>query len=255
METKICIKCKIEKPITEFRKCGKYIRSECKECAKKLLKIYRQENKEHLKEYQRKYNQENLERIKQYRKNYSKNYYQENKENIKNKSKEYYTKNKEICNMKNKIYVLNNKDKIKETRKQNYIKNKNKIQKYQKEYVNNRSKNDKIYKMKRQLRHFIHMSFIRANTIKNQKAEKIFGCNIDFLIDYLIKTYENNYKEEWNWEYIKNIHIDHIIPLATAKTEEEVINLCHYTNLQLLKAKDNLTKSDKLNWKLGSNND
>ena len=37
-------------------------------------------------------------------------------------------------------------------------------------------------------------------------------------------------------------HIDHIVPLATAQTEEDVIKLCHYTNLQLLTAKDNLEK-------------
>ena len=43
----------------------------------------------------------------------------------------------------------------------------------------------------------------------------------------------------------EKVHIDHIIPLATAKTEEDVIKLCHYTNLQLLKAKDNLKKGAK----------
>ena len=49
---------------------------------------------------------------------------------------------------------------------------------------------------------------------------------------------------------LKNVHIDHIIPMSTAKSEEEVIKLNQYTNLQLLKAEDNLEKSDKLNWKL-----
>ena len=28
--------------------------------------------------------------------------------------------------------------------------------------------------------------------------------------------------------------VDHIIPLSSANTEEELINLCHYTNLQPL---------------------
>ena len=46
-----------------------------------------------------------------------------------------------------------------------------------------------------------------------------------------------------NWD---NIHLDHIKPLATAKTEEDVILLNHYTNFQPLLAKDNLNKGKKI---------
>jgi hypothetical protein len=41
-------------------------------------------------------------------------------------------------------------------------------------------------------------------------------------------------------------HIDHVIPLSSAKTEEEVYKLCHYTNLQPLWAEDNLKKGSKI---------
>ena len=48
---------------------------------------------------------------------------------------------------------------------------------------------------------------------------------------------------------IEKVHIDHVISLATAKTEEEVIKLCYYTNLQLLKGEDNLSNGDRLDWR------
>jgi hypothetical protein len=41
-------------------------------------------------------------------------------------------------------------------------------------------------------------------------------------------------------------HIDHIIPLCSAKNEEELKRLCHYTNLQPLWSTDNLSKGSKI---------
>ena len=45
----------------------------------------------------------------------------------------------------------------------------------------------------------------------------------------------------WN-----NIHLDHIKPLSTANTKEEILILNHYTNFQPLLAIDNLIKNDSL---------
>ena len=64
----------------------------------------------------------------------------------------------------------------------------------------------------------------------------------------MLQTYKNNYGYDWDGK--EKIHIDHIIPLSTAKSEEDIIKLCHYTNLQLLKVKDNLEKSNRLDYKI-----
>jgi hypothetical protein len=48
-----------------------------------------------------------------------------------------------------------------------------------------------------------------------------------------------------SWNNQGSWHIDHIVPLSSAQTEEEIYKLCHFTNLQPLWAEDNLRKGDK----------
>jgi hypothetical protein len=49
----------------------------------------------------------------------------------------------------------------------------------------------------------------------------------------------------WNNYGYYGWHIDHIKPLSSAKNEFELIKLFHYTNLQPLWWKDNLSKNGK----------
>jgi hypothetical protein len=49
-----------------------------------------------------------------------------------------------------------------------------------------------------------------------------------------------------NWDNKEFWHIDHIIPLSSAKDKEELIKLCHYSNLQPLWAEDNYKKRGKV---------
>lgn len=86
-----------------------------------------------------------------------------------------------------------------------------------------------MYKLRGQIRSAIRKSFERKNFQKAFHTEEIIGCSIDDFIIYLNKTYVENYGVEWDGK--TDVHIDHIIPLKTATTEEEVLSLCHYTNL------------------------
>jgi hypothetical protein len=81
------------------------------------------------------------------------------------------------------------------------------------------------------------------NIVKNNKTFNIVGCSPEFLKEHL----ENQFTNGMSWDLMgQQIHIDHIIPLSSANTEEEIYKLCHYTNLQPLWAEDNLKKSNKL---------
>jgi hypothetical protein len=48
------------------------------------------------------------------------------------------------------------------------------------------------------------------------------------------------------WDNRGQWHIDHIVPLALAKNEQDVIDLSHYSNLRPMWGADNIRKSDTL---------
>lgn len=188
-------------------------------------------------------------------KEYRKLYYEKNKERIKEQNrinhKIWYEKHKEEKQMKNKEWIKNNLERRKEYLKKWEKDNHDKIIKRKLERRKQRRKEDYIYKLKEQARDTIKKSFRGILKGKRGRTKELLGCDLDFFVNYLLDTYKNNYSIEWN--KIEKVHIDHIIPLATAKTEEDVIKLCHYKNLQLLKAEDNLKKNSKVEWRL--NND
>jgi hypothetical protein len=81
---------------------------------------------------------------------------------------------------------------------------------------------------------------------KNKRSIDILGCSIDFFKVYI----EERFIDDMSWEnYGTNWDIDHKIPLATAITEEDVIRLNHYTNLQPLNSYINRNvKRDKIDF-------
>lgn len=280
MTTKICKICKFEKPIDTFRLMKhqtKFYRCPyCKNCEKEYKKIYDKQyyekNKDRIKDRIKRYLEDNKDIVKQRKKVYrtlnlehikqiNKEYYEKNKKDILIKNKEYYEKNKNLISQRNKEYCENNKEKIKDYKAKWYQENKLEISKKQKEksqsigykiqineHARKRKKEDSVYKLKCQVRSCICTSFKRKGMVKSKKTEQIVGIPLDDLYYYLLNTFEKNYG--YKWDEKEEVHIDHIKPLKYAKTEEDVIRFCHYTNLQLLKSADNLDKKDKLDWTL-----
>jgi hypothetical protein len=146
--------------------------------------------------------------------------------------------NKELTNLSNK----RSRDKnIEKRRLHNSLYQKNNREKVNLRMVNRR-KNDTIFKLKCLIRSRV-WNFLNYNNItKKNGTFDIVGCSPEFLKEYL----EQKFTEGMSWDLMgQHIHIDHIIPLSSANTEEEIYKLCHYTNLQPLWAEDNLKKSNK----------
>jgi hypothetical protein len=78
---------------------------------------------------------------------------------------------------------------------------------------------------------------------KSLKTIEILGCSFDELKIYLESKFEDwmtwENKGLYDGEFNYGWDIDHIIPLSSAQTEEDVIKLNHFTNLQPLCSKVN----------------
>ena len=183
---------------------------------------------------------------------YRRKYYLEHRDEILKKQREYhkqwYAKNKESKLLKNKEWIETHKEQRAVKIKEWETKNHDKILKRKLERRKQRLKEDSLYKLKTQARDTIKKSFRGVLKGKRGRTTELLDCDLDFFVNYLLETYKNNYGVEWDG--IEKVHIDHIIPLAAACTPCEIEALCHYKNLQLLKAKDNLRKSSKLDWRL-----
>jgi len=166
------------------------------------------------------------------------------KECLIKKSKKYKEKNKEKVLISYSNYRIKNKEKMKISRLEYRKNNKEKIKQYRRYYSNKRRKESDIVRLSENIRRRINHFFNYKNVKKSKGTFEILCCNLDELLIHL----ESQFKEGMNWDNHgkKGWHIDHIIPLSSAKTEEEVYKLCHYTNLQPLWAHENLSKGNKI---------
>lgn len=212
MAQKNCSKCKQYKELSEFYKDSRTslgVRPECKDCAKSNNQSYYENNCELVKERVKKYADDNKELLKQSRKKYQ--------DKNTDKLRIYLTK-----------YQKENKDELRI--KQNaYLKKKLEI--------------DVIFRLKQRIKNLIRTHFRRLSSKKHYKTTQIIGIDAQRFKNYLEYTWFQNYGTEYAGE---PVHIDHIIPISTAKTEEEVIKLNHYTNLQYLTPEDNIRKGSKI---------
>lgn len=184
--------------------------------AKRLYDIeYRKKNKEKLKEQKKIWIENNPEKIKEFRENHK------DKKTITDKI--YAQKNKEKVNSIKQKWAKNNPDKRKESNRK----------------YHNKKLQDPLYKLKHYIRNIIRNSL--KTLAKKPRTNITLGCTYEEFKIHL----ESQFADWMTWdnygnpkdgvlELNKTWDIDHIIPLASAKTEEELLILNHYTNLQPL---------------------
>jgi hypothetical protein len=147
-------------------------------------------------------------------------------------------KNLESTRFSKQKWKKNNKDIVNIHTKNYYYKHQEKRQLSR----INKYYNDPLYRLKSNMRSLIRSSFRKRDFTKPSKLENILGCTI---LEFKIYI-ENKFLKNMTWDNRSLWHIDHIIPLASVNSRNEILKLNHYTNLQPLWAEDNLSKGSKI---------
>jgi hypothetical protein len=219
---KACKVCLLEKQLSDFysakgRKDGTW--HTCKSCTLIKQNAYNNSRKE-------------------IRKKQAAERYVKNREDILAKNKEWAGKHRYLFSGYSKKWAKNNPDKVKmyyELNKEKYIATGN-------EYRKKRESVDFLFKLKIRLRNRVFAVLKQNKITKNSRTSELIGCSLMVIKLHL----EKQFKKGMSWENYGKWHIDHIVPLASAKNEEDLIKLFHYTNIQPLWAKENLVKSKKI---------
>ena len=229
------------------------------------MRQYRKENKDNIRNQGKRWAQENggllRERRKERRLDHPdlflskrRAYNSEHKEEIAQRAKAYYGEHKTEIRERSRLYREQSRDKQRESCREYYYKDHEKSKRRlrvaakankekRQEYANRKYANDVNFRLRKLIRSRIFRSI--GGKAKPASPIKALGCTLAELKAYLESKFQMGMAWE-NWG-VYGWHVDHIRPLASFDLTDPVQFgiACHYTNLQPLWAKDNLSKSDK----------
>lgn len=226
-EKKVCTKCKIEKDLSEFsyrNKPKKLLKQQCKSCDKDYAlanrdkkRLWKEKNRERIREQDKEYTKANKDKIKRRRDIWT----EKNKDRIREVDKKYREKNKEKERTRGKEWRKNNKP-------------------YRNKQERDRKNSDPLYKLSCNIRNITCRAYTSNGWGKKTRTQEILGCDFTTFEQHL------NYNPYGFKVGDSDLHLDHIVPISSAITEEELLALNHYTNFQLLPSVYNRDiKSDK----------
>lgn len=255
---KICAKCRAEKTLDCFTKDKNQkdgLMRWCRPCRAEYKKASYERHREKNLLKQKKYREENREKVSGGKKlsrlkkldEYkaaAKARYFANREEILAKEKTKRLENYEEALAKEAEVRARHAEKRSAYQRDYYRRNKASVLAYSAKYQRERCKADPIYALGKLVRRRIAFALQKSGYQKESPTHEMLGCTFEYLKAHLERqflkgmSWENRGPDGW--------HIDHIVPLSSAKTKDDMLALCHFTNLRPLWAEDNLSKGDKI---------
>lgn len=172
---------------------------------------------------------------------YNKSYAEKNKDAINEQRKNYRIRNAEARKEATHRWYLANSEYAKAKAKEYREINRDKLTQWSKEYRKFKMGVDPVYKAAIRIRSLINVKLYCNGYTKKSRTYEILGCSFPEFTTYI----ENKFQNGMSWSNHGEWHLDHIVPIASAETEEDVIRLNHHSNFQPLWASDNLRKGSK----------
>lgn len=193
-----------------------------------------EERKERKRITNKKYRESHKEQIR----NSHKAWRDKNRERLNAIAREKYKENPQAFKERKEKYISSHLEQVKESRHRYKIENRQKLT----DYERNKRHNEPVYRFRYNLRNLIRQ-YTKGKGYKGNKTfYEILGCDFDFFLEYI----QNKFEEGMTLENYGEWNIDHIIPISSAKNDEDLEKLNHYTNLQPLWASENFKKWKKI---------
>ena len=218
---KRCPRCSTEKPVSEFHKdrtTADGLCTGCKECKRQQLECRRAVRGDELRKRDLELWHANPDRNRLRR---------ERIQAAPQKHRDYQ-----------RDYRSADPEKWREYRANYYANNREKMLEYHRQWRKKRVAENPAYKLACRMRCRIAYAMNGRGQIKRSSTQEMIGCSWEFLRDFIAAKFQPGMSFENYGEW----HVDHIIPLASAQDEAELIRLFHYKNLQPLWAEDNRKK-------------
>jgi hypothetical protein len=166
----------------------------------------------------------------------------------------YASKNRELIAVKTRKWRLNNLEKDREAHKIYRLNNLEDLSEKARIRKKNRRNSDLIFKMRDRVSRYLRRTLTGESACKQGSTlYPIVGLTGSELIIHLHASFELYYGLPRECINLRDVEIDHIIPLYTAQTVSDVHRLNHYSNLQLLFKEDNQAKGTKIPLDLPTN--